>query len=623
MTSQQPGIGDVGQVGQVGEVDGVDVAAAVGVLDSLYPPSTAQSWDAVGLVCGDPQAPVRRVLLAVDPTSAVVDEALEWGADLLVTHHPLLLRGVHGVPATTPKGRVVHRLVRGGCALYVAHTNADVALPGVSDALARVLGLHDLRPLVPQSLQPLDKVVVFVPHADADRLVDALAAAGAGTLGDYSRAAWTTTGTGTFRPEPGARPAIGRVGQVEVVPETRVEMVLPRARRQAVLQALRAAHPYEEPAFDLLETADPGGRAGLGRVGRLDQPVTLEAFARRVAEVLPATAQGVRVAGDADAVVETVAVLGGAGDDAFDAVRASGADVYVTADLRHHPASEARERAAHDGGGRPFLVDVAHWASEWPWLAGCESRLATGLARRGAAATTVETRVSTARTDPWTSHVPSRGPLLIAPAADQARLLEVQAVDTRLDQIAHRRRTMPEHAEPAALETRSTQPARPGRGRADPQRRRPARGGEGRDRRRARAHAAHPRPHPARVGSGRAQGARVAAARGRHARAAAERAGGRRARGHGAARGGAGRGRAGHRRAVRACCARSTSSPPAATPPTRRLAAERVQAGGLARPPGDRPRRRAAGALREDPRRLRHRGGAAARAPLRGLPPRA
>jgi dinuclear metal center YbgI/SA1388 family protein len=372
-------------------------------LDGLYPQGSAQSWDAVGLVCGDPEQVTTKILFAVDPTPDVVDEALEWGADLLVVHHPLLLRPVSSVAATGAKGRVVHRLVRGGCALYVAHTNADVAVPGVSDALARVLGLDHLEPLVPLPVRPLDKLVVFVPEERAEQLVDALAAAGAGELGDYRRCAWTATGTGTFTPQPGASPAVGAVGRSEKVAETRVEMVLPRQLRSHVVRAMRAAHPYEEPAFDVLELADEGRGSGIGRVGSLAEPMTLDQFARLVATALPFTVQGVRFSGDKDALVQRVAVLGGAGDDQFAAVRASGADVFLTADLRHHPASEAREEAA---GGRPFLVDVSHWASEWPWLAGCESRLVAELGDLGS---TVETRVSTTRTDPWTAHVPSRG----------------------------------------------------------------------------------------------------------------------------------------------------------------------------------------------------------------------
>jgi len=272
------------------------------ILDELYPPGSAEGWDAVGLVAGDPAQEVRRVLFAVDPVAGVVAEAEQWGADLLVTHHPLLLRAVHSVAATTFKGSLVHRLVRSGIALHVAHTNADSAHGGVAEALAVAIGVRDLRPLVP------------------------------------------------------ADPAV--VG------------------------------------------ADG---TGLGRVGSLDAPVSLRDFARRVAGALPATAHGVRVAGDLDATVRTVAVVGGAGDSVLDEVRGADVDVYVTADLRHHPASEARERAEFEGRG-PALVDVSHFASEWPWLARAAQALRSAAARRGA---TVETHVSTLCTDPWSARFDS------------------------------------------------------------------------------------------------------------------------------------------------------------------------------------------------------------------------
>ncbi|WP_425551227.1 Nif3-like dinuclear metal center hexameric protein [Actinoallomurus vinaceus] len=259
------------------------LADIITLLEGRYDPAWAESWDAVGLVCGDPYAVVRRVLFAVDPVTAVVDEALDWGADLIVTHHPLLLRPVHGVPATTPKGRIVHRLITAGTALYTAHTNADVADPGVSDALARAVGLTGpLRPLSPSADDP---------------------------------------------------------------------------------------------------------RRGLGRIGELPAPVTLREFTDVAAKGLPATAAGLRVAGDPEAPVRTVAVCGGAGDSLLGTARAAGADVYLTADLRHHPASEFRE----DGG--IALVDAAHWATEWPWLGD-----AAGLVRQ----TGVETRISTVVTDAWT-----------------------------------------------------------------------------------------------------------------------------------------------------------------------------------------------------------------------------
>jgi dinuclear metal center YbgI/SA1388 family protein len=303
------------------------LADVVRVLEQMYDPAWARDWDAVGLVCGDPDAPVRRILLAVDPVAAVVDEALAWHADLVLTHHPLLLQGVHGVAATTAKGRVIHRLVRSGTALYTAHTNADAAAPGVSDALARVLGLTDLEPLSADPPDPMDKIVTFVPPEAVDSLVDALAKSGAGDLGRYSRCAWTGTFVLGGSVAPASSPALGRHGSQTDAPEQRVEMVMPRSARPAVVAVLRAVHPYEEPAFDVYELASWSGPRGIGRVGRLSAATSLREFAMLVAEALPAAAQGVRVAGDPTAPVQRVAVCGGAGDSLLDAVRASGAEV--------------------------------------------------------------------------------------------------------------------------------------------------------------------------------------------------------------------------------------------------------------------------------------------------------
>ena len=179
------------------------------LLDEWYPPHTADDWDAVGLVCGDPDADVRRILLAVDPVTAVADEAIEAGAQLLVTHHPLFLKGVHGVAATDPKGRVVHRLLGAGCGLFTAHTNADAPAGGVSESLALALGLVDPRPLEPQRRE-IDKFVVFAPAEAAEGIRAALVGAGAGTIGDYDSASFTSAGEGRFRPLDGRVPPSGR-----------------------------------------------------------------------------------------------------------------------------------------------------------------------------------------------------------------------------------------------------------------------------------------------------------------------------------------------------------------------------------------------------------------------------
>lgn len=365
------------------------------VLDGLYDPAWADEWDAVGTVVGDSAAEVRKVLFAVDPVQVVVDEAVAWGADLIVTHHPLYLKGVTSVAASTPKGRVVHTLISNGIALHTCHTNADSPPLGVSESMALALGLVDIRPLEPDPTAPIDKWVVFVPRDDADAVAAAMHAAGAGAIGTYDSVQFQAEGTGSFRPLEGSEPAIGRVGSVEHVAEIRVEMVAARRLREDVRAAVLASHPYEEVAYDVLEPAARDSQRGSGRVGSLSRPMTLQDFARHVTESLPAHHSATRVAGDAAAMVNSVALCGGSGDFLLATASAAGADVYVTSDLRHHPVSEHLETP-----GACAVIDVPHWAAEWTWLPVAAAALTGRLSG-------VETRVSTLVTDPWTSHLAS------------------------------------------------------------------------------------------------------------------------------------------------------------------------------------------------------------------------
>lgn len=370
----------------------LSLAQIISALEGRYPPATAEPWDAVGLVCGDPGASVHRILWAVDPVEEVVDEAIAREVDLVVTHHPLFLSGVHSVAADTSKGRVVHRLIAAGMGLYCAHTNADVADPGVSDALAATLGVRDTRPVIPSPGPATDTLVVMVPPDDAPALRAALAAAGAGSVGDYSACSFEAQGIGRFHASKSARPAVGDSDADNAVEEARLEMAVPRARRADVINALLATHPYEEPAYELYERVALPSGTGLGRIGELASSVTLADFAAQVADSLPPTHHGVRVSGDLERAVRRVAVCGGAGDSLLGAATAQGADVLVTADLKHHRALEHRE----DGGCA--IIDIAHWASEWPWLAQAAGLLAEDLAGERA---TVESIVSTLPTDPW------------------------------------------------------------------------------------------------------------------------------------------------------------------------------------------------------------------------------
>lgn len=369
----------------------VQLADIVDVLDAAYPPRLAQAWDSVGLVCGDPCEVVTSVTIAVDVTPAVLAQVPDRG--LLLAHHPLLLRGVDSVSADTAKGALIHSMIRTGRALFTAHTNADSASPGVSDALADALGLEVSEVLSPVPDGPdLDKWVVFAPRDDpaiSAAIRTAMFSAGAGRIGDYSQCSWSVSGTGQFLPHDGATPAIGTVGKVEQVAEDRIEMVAPASRRAAVLAALRSAHPYEEPAFDIIAIQAPPADVGLGRIAALASPEPLSAFVHRVRDALPATSWGVRACGDAAAAVSRVAVCGGAGDSLLAEVAAAGVDAYVTADLRHHPADE------HRRASEVALVDVAHWASEYPWCGQAANVL------RDHFGASLPVAVSEVRTDPW------------------------------------------------------------------------------------------------------------------------------------------------------------------------------------------------------------------------------
>jgi dinuclear metal center YbgI/SA1388 family protein len=363
-------------------------------MDALYPPATAESWDRVGLTVGSPAAAVGRISYAVDCTTEVVAEAVSVGADLIITHHPLLLRGVSAVTDDHPKGRIVGELITRGIALHTAHTNADKPVGGVAAALAAALQLSRTTPLVAAPTELGQVLVVYVPQESVSAVAETLAAAGAGAIGAYDRCSFQSPGEGTFRPLPGANPYLGRVGDLERVAETRIEMVVPPGRRGDVVRALLSAHPYETPAYHLIETVPTVATdSGLGRIGHLASPVTLAQLASRIRRALPSSGGGIRVSGDPDQVVEVVAVQAGAGDDLLDEARSRGADVYVTSDLRHHPASEAR--AWPDA---PALVDIPHWAAEATWLPVVQKLVAERLAESGWEIPSV---VSTVVTDPW------------------------------------------------------------------------------------------------------------------------------------------------------------------------------------------------------------------------------
>ena len=441
-------------------------------------------------------------MFAVDPAPEVAREAAEWGADLLVVHHPLFLKPVHGVAATTPKGRTLATLVAGR--VRAAH-RAHQRRPGRRRRLggarrgARPDRAGAAAAPVDDALDKLDRVRARrrSPRRSGRRSPRPARAGSATT----TAASFTTPGEGRFRPLEGADPAIGEVGTA------RGRGRGPGRGRAAASPARGgrrgdAGRPPLRGAGVRRRRARPGRRpaTGSGRIGDV-APTTLRGFAATVAEALPETAHGVRVAGDPDRPVRRVAVCGGAGDFLLDTVLRSDADVYVTSDLRHHPAAEFLEK---DG---PALVDVAHWAAEWTWLPVVRARLAEALGD------TVETRVSTTAHRPL-AVPPLKEPTLKADPFAQLKLLDVQELDSRADQLRHQRASLPELAEIAELEQSARRPGRPGPRRPDPRRRPHRRAEEGRRRRRAGQGPPQARPRPDGPGADhQPQGPRADAAR--------------------------------------------------------------------------------------------------------------
>lgn len=324
------------------------------MIEELSPPDLAEEWDNCGLQVGDPQRMADRVLLALDMDEAVLDEALELEAGLVITHHPLLLKGIKQIREDLLPGRLVSKIIRAGITVYSAHTNLDSAGGGVNTVLAEALDLTGTEILRPGKEKHL-KLAVFVPVDHCDQVREALAGAGAGWIGNYSHCAFMSGGTGTFRPLEGASPYIGRAGDLEKVEEIRVETILPARITGGVIEAMLAAHPYEEVAYDLYPLENRSVSSGLGRVGSLKEAVSLNEFARKVKEALGVPA--IRCGGLAGGKIQKVAVCGGSGGDLWPLALKAGADVLVTGDIGYH---SARDMLA---AGISF-VDAGHYGTE-------------------------------------------------------------------------------------------------------------------------------------------------------------------------------------------------------------------------------------------------------------------
>ncbi|UCD90500.1 MAG: Nif3-like dinuclear metal center hexameric protein [Desulfobacterales bacterium] len=331
------------------------IADIVEIMETVAPIRLAEQWDNVGLQLGQKDWPVRRIWVALDPTFEVIQEACQSGVDLLITHHPLISEPLRSIDFKTPIGSVIKMAIQHHLAIYVAHTNLDSAVEGLNDFLARQIGLEDLKALRHAKPADIYKLVVYVPKEHEQQLLHTLFETAAGEIGPYTCCTFRNSGTGTFRPGSSSKPYSGQIDEISSANEIRLESVVRKDDINNIVRHLRAIHPYETMAYDIYPLKGPGNREGLGRVGSLNKSTDLISYAKTIKERL--RLNSIKIAGRSDLIVKTAAVCSGSGSGLMDDFLSSGAEVYISGDLKFH---DARAVEAADLG----LIDIGHFASE-------------------------------------------------------------------------------------------------------------------------------------------------------------------------------------------------------------------------------------------------------------------
>ncbi|MCH8273902.1 MAG: Nif3-like dinuclear metal center hexameric protein [Armatimonadetes bacterium] len=344
------------------------VAELLDALNRIAPPHLAFPDDPIGLQVGRPEDEVGRCLVALDPTLAAVEAAVEHKAQALVTHHAAIYHPLRSLAGDSPQVRVLRSAIQNGIALLNAHTNWDAAQGGVNDTLAERLGLRNLKAFGGDVPARAFKLITFLPETALDPVLDALAEAGCGEIGLYRRCAFYSPGSGTYEPQPGAEPLIGEVGKRETADERRLEVLVPGHAKEAALEALRNAHPYDEPAYDLYELVNVAPIA-LPRMGELPEAVSAEEFARHVEERLGTKT---RMYGNRRSSIGLAAVCGGAAGLYWRAAMEAGCDAFVTGEVRHHEGVEAAESGF-------CIIEAGHYHTEQPGMESLKDRLAGEL----------------------------------------------------------------------------------------------------------------------------------------------------------------------------------------------------------------------------------------------------
>jgi dinuclear metal center YbgI/SA1388 family protein len=361
------------------------------LMEKWAPKSLAYDWDNIGLQVGSHNKPVKRIMVTLDVVESVVDEAIEKNVDLIIAHHPLLFKPLKQLNVDNWRGRIIKKLIQHNITVYAAHTNLDIATGGVNDMLAELIGLENTGVLVESDPQAIYKFAVYVPETHLDNITDALSKEGAGHIGNYSHCTFQSNGTGTFMPLSKANPFIGEQNKLEKVNEIKVETIVKESQLTNVLKAVIAAHPYEEVAYDIFPLKNVDDKIGLGRVGTLSQPKSLDAFVDHVKNSLGI--ENLRVSGNLDKKIRRVAIVGGSGEKYIYAALNKKADVLITGDMSFHFAQEAIEMGIS-------VIDAGHYI-EQVMKSGTKDYLDNHIQNGSIEDTTIEVIVSEINTDPF------------------------------------------------------------------------------------------------------------------------------------------------------------------------------------------------------------------------------
>lgn len=308
-------------------------------LEKLAPKHLAYEWDNIGLQIGNKNDETRGILVTLDVTEAVVDEAIKADQNLIIAHHPLLFQSLKNIDLASVKGKLIEKIIKHNITVYAAHTNLDIASGGVNDMLCSKLGIEETKPLIPTHHKKLYKLIVFAPKASKQAILHAIGDAGAGNIGHYSHCAFYSDGSGTFKAGKNASPFVGEQNKQHVEAEVRLEVIVPEERMNQVRQAMLDAHPYEEPAYDIILLENKSEKLGLGRIGKVTKTISIKQLCDKIKDTFELS--HVRVSGTLEKDIKKIAILGGSGEKFVQAAIDAKADVYITGDMTFHPAQDA------------------------------------------------------------------------------------------------------------------------------------------------------------------------------------------------------------------------------------------------------------------------------------------